>query len=539
MHIDASQTHNSLLDKKIGSGLVFGKFMPLHEGHVHLLNFARLASQRLTILVCTLSSEPIPGEVRFQWVKKQFPDANVVHHYADIPQDPSEHPDFWNIWKESIKRHCPNEDFDALFGSEDYGWKMAEVMGIGYIPVDRVRNLVPISGTEMRKEPMKNWEYLPPIVRPYFAKRVAIVGPDFVGKPMLTKKLAEYYSTVSVAQYAQGLLDGYVSYRGYKPGEIRYEDISTIARGQMVTEDSLVHRANRVIISDTELTSTVYWSNFYFKKCPQWLADEAKRRKHDLYIIPLPDLPETENPQHPMADPVEREKFVKWWEETLNQKGARYVKISGDKNAQLGKAIKEIDDLIEAYKYKPVKFAVLATDIVTFAFDEGKLKVLLVNVDRPPHFNNIPGFPGGLVDPTETVEDSALRHLYKKGVVASDDIYIEQLRTFSAVDRDPRGRVVSTAFLGLVKKIDLMKEGEAYWEDVDKISELAYDHKRILEVALDRLRSKIEHSDLVTHLMPKGYSLDDLKNAYEAISGNKMDYNSFQEKAKNLNILSK
>lgn len=531
------QNHSSLLDKKIGSGLVFGKFMPMHEGHVHLLNFARLVTHRLTILVCSLPDEPIPGEIRFQWVKKQFPDVNVVHHYASIPQDPSEHPDFWNIWKESIKRHCPNEEFDALFGSEDYGWKMAEVMGISYIPVNRMRDLVPVSGTAMRKEPMKNWDYLPSVVRPYFAKRVAIVGPDSTGKSTIAKKLAEYYNTVYVAEYAREFLDECVAHRGYKTGEVRYEDIHAIARGQTATEDSLVYRANRVLLCDTDLLTTVFWSNFYFKKCPEWVEAEAQKRKYDLYLLLEPDVPYIEDSLRPIGDLEERKKLVLWWEETLAKKGARYLRVNGNWNERLAKSVKAIDELIEAHTYKPFKFAIFATDTVVFSFADEELKVLLVPVVRPPHFNNIPGFPGGLVGLVETAEESSVRHLIKKVGVDVSRIYFEQLYTFSDPDRDPRGRVVSTAFLGLTHNTELNKGSTAYWYPVSKISELAYDHKQILEVALNRLRLKLEHTDIVTHLMPSKYSLTELKKIYKVIFGKKFEGKDFEKKMKDLNIL--
>jgi HTH-type transcriptional repressor of NAD biosynthesis genes len=445
-------------------------------------------------------------------VKNQFPDANVVHHYALIPQDPSEHPDFWNIWKESIERHCPGEEFDALFGSEDYGWKMAHVMGIEYIPVDRIRDLVPISGTAMRTDPMRNWEYLPVVVRPYFAKRVAIVGPESSGKSTLAKNLAEYYHTAFVADYKRSLLKEYATHKEYHPGEIQEEDISTIARGQIVTEDSLVKRANRVIFSDTELSSIVLWAMSHFNYCPPWIVREAEKRMYDLYLLLEPDVLESK---------AEERKAVAAWEELLKNKGAQYLKVGGTHNESFSKAIRVVDQLIKAGSYSAVKFAILAVDIVLFSIQEGELKVLLVKVNRPPHFVDVPGFPGGVIDPSETAEETAIRQLKNKGGVDLDNVYIEQLATFSDPARDPRGRVVSTAFLGLTNRSNLVPESQAYWYPVNKISEMAYDHKLILDQALARLRSKIEHTDLATRLLPEGFSGAELQNVHEIILGKK------------------
>jgi HTH-type transcriptional regulator, transcriptional repressor of NAD biosynthesis genes len=315
--------------KYVGSGLVFGKFLPFHAGHQYLINFARASCRRLTILVCTLPSEPIPGEIRFQWVKEMYPDCNVVHHYAEIPQNPEEHPDFWNIWKRSIEKHCPFEEFDALFGSEDYGWRMAETMGIDYVPVNRERDLLSVSGTEIRNNPYRCWKYIPEVARPYFARRVAIVGPESTGKSMLAENLAEHYATVRVSEYARGLLDEYAANRFYKPGEVRYEDIATIARGQKVTEDFQARRCNKVLFCDTELMTTVFWSNYYFGKCPEWVKKEAQERKYNMYLLLAPDVPYAPDAQRPMSDIRQRRKFFEWWKARLDGLGARYAVIAG------------------------------------------------------------------------------------------------------------------------------------------------------------------------------------------------------------------
>jgi NadR type nicotinamide-nucleotide adenylyltransferase len=332
--------------KKIGSGLVFGKFMPLHEGHILLLNFAKKSCHRLTILVCTLPGEPIPGEIRYLWVKELFPDCNVVHHYAEIPQEPSEHPDFWNIWKESIARYCPGEEFEALFGSEDYGWKMAKTMGIQYIPVNRERDLVPVSGTDIRNDPMKYWKFLPKVIRPYYAKRVCVIGPESTGKSHIVEKLAQHYDTVWVPEYARGLLREYERNRQYGNGEVRYEDIETIARGQIVTEDSQAQRCNRILFCDTDLATTVYWSYFYFGKCPDWIEEEAEKRKYDLYLLVDVDVPWVDDGMRPMADYAKRQAFFECLKKELDTKKMPYAVINGDWESRFAKARNAVDALM-------------------------------------------------------------------------------------------------------------------------------------------------------------------------------------------------
>lgn len=335
-----------LYGKKLGSGLVFGKFMPFHEGHRYLLNFAQRSVHKLTILVCSLKDEPIPGEIRFQWIKESFPEANVIHHYQEIPQDPSEDPNFWQIWDESIRRHCPGEEFDCLFGSEDYGWKMAERMGIRYIPVNRVRNLVPISGTEMRENPMEHWEYLPAVVRPYFLKKVCVVGPESSGKSTFVKDLAKHYNTVYAEEYGHNFVEEYLRNGARQPGQVLLEDFPDIARGQLASEDSLAQRANRVMFCDTDLITTQYWANFYTGSCPEWIAREADKRTYDLYLLLDTDVPFVQDGQRVMDDIEARRAHHKWWEMELIRRGRPFVKISGNWQQRFATAQQAVDSLL-------------------------------------------------------------------------------------------------------------------------------------------------------------------------------------------------
>lgn len=326
-------------------GLVFGKFMPLHEGHLHLLRFARASCDRLTIIVCTLPDEPIPGLVRFGWVKECFPDATVIHHDDVVPQHPEEHPKFWTIWRDTIRDHCEQGDFDALFGSEDYGWRMAEELGIEYVPVNRSRSLVPVSGTAVRENPMAEWHYIPEVARPYFASRVRVVGPESSGKSVLTMKLAEHFGTVYVDEYARRLLEEYVKHRRYQPGEVRYVDMPNIARGQMVTENTMARLANRVIFCDTDVRTTVFWSSWYFGRCPGWIAEEAKRRRYALTLLLSPDVPWIKDDLRPMHDLEERKKCFDWFVAEMERNGEKYVVIEGGWDKRFETAVAAVKDL--------------------------------------------------------------------------------------------------------------------------------------------------------------------------------------------------
>jgi len=343
----------------IGHGLVFGKFMPPTNGHLYFINFARQSCRKLTIIVCSLPTEPIAGEQRYKWMKELFPDCNVVHHYVDIQQEPYGQNDeaFFNKWRDSIHKHCPGEKFDALFASESYGYKMADVLETKFIPVDVKRDLVQISGTKMRENPLQHWELLNPVIRPYFLKRVALVGPESTGKSTLAKDLAEHFDTVSVAEYARDMLADFAAHiPGYDQSQPTIKDMSTIARGQIASEDALARQANRIMFCDTEMRTTEYWSNFYFNDCPKWITKAAEERKYDLYMLQDPRGIESSyvaDVQRPMPELKDRIAMFEWWKAELTKKKLPFVVIDGnDWKTRFQKAViavyQNIPDMITA-----------------------------------------------------------------------------------------------------------------------------------------------------------------------------------------------
>ncbi|MBP9749287.1 MAG: NUDIX domain-containing protein [Candidatus Pacebacteria bacterium] len=178
-----------------------------------------------------------------------------------------------------------------------------------------------------------------------------------------------------------------------------------------------------------------------------------------------------------------------------------------------------------------LRFAILATDTVAFRLHSGRLEVLLIPVENPD-FTGKEGLPGGLIDPKETAEQSAVRHLANKGGLSG--AYLEQLYTFSDVDRDPRGRVVSVAHLALFAPDEASLETGAVrgarWCSVTSVPKLAYDHDRILATALERLRARIEYTTIIRHLLPREFTLTDLQSAYESVLGHELDKRNFRKK---------
>lgn len=172
----------------------------------------------------------------------------------------------------------------------------------------------------------------------------------------------------------------------------------------------------------------------------------------------------------------------------------------------------------------------VSVDCVIFGFDENTLKVLLIKSDLP-EFRDQWSLLGDLVRLNEDQDTASYRVL--KDRTGLKDVYLEQVHTFSAVDRHPAGRVVSTAYFSLinVKHYHLSKKDhELHWHAVEDITQMAFDHKLILETCLARLKQKVQTEPIIFNLLEKKFSLRQLQYLYEAVLGVKLDRRNFRKK---------
>ncbi|MBL0146973.1 MAG: NUDIX hydrolase [Chitinophagaceae bacterium] len=172
----------------------------------------------------------------------------------------------------------------------------------------------------------------------------------------------------------------------------------------------------------------------------------------------------------------------------------------------------------------------LSVDCVIFGFDENKLKVLLIRSDFKDYLDRW-SLLGDLVNPQEDLDEAAYNILKKR--TGLNDVYLEQVQTFGAINRHPAGRVISVAFCSLINvqhhKLKILAN-ELHWHDVKNVTDLAFDHQQIFEVCFGRLQKRIQEHPLGFNLLPKKFSLRELQNLYEAILDTKMDRRNFRKK---------
>jgi len=277
------------MSKKYKNGLVLGKFLPPHLGHFFLIDTALENSETVHVLVCSLIRELIPGKLRYEWIKEHYsknPNVRVIHVARELPQYPEEDPEnFWQIWHDVV--YSKVKELDCIFASEDYVKPFADVLGINSYMVDRGRIKVPISGTAIRENPLKHWDFIPDVAKPYFTKRIAILGPESSGKSTLTKMLAKHYGVEYVEEYGRLVYE-------FRKGELDEEAFTHIAEGRQVLEDYKLKSGNKLLICDTEDITTYLFSRMFlpatYKNIEKILLNKINdTRKYDLYMLLAPD----------------------------------------------------------------------------------------------------------------------------------------------------------------------------------------------------------------------------------------------------------
>lgn len=181
-----------------------------------------------------------------------------------------------------------------------------------------------------------------------------------------------------------------------------------------------------------------------------------------------------------------------------------------------------------------------AVDCIIFGFDDEDLKILLIKRDFEPEKGKW-SLMGGFMKKNETFDNAANRVLNK--LTGFHDIYMEQLYTFSEIDRDPVARTISVAYFALINIKDhdeeLIEQYSAKWFSVNNIPHLIFDHNQMVEKAIRRLRRRTSNKPIGFDLLPEKFTMRQLQKLYESILDEKLDKRNFINKINSLKILVK
>ena len=191
-------------------------------------------------------------------------------------------------------------------------------------------------------------------------------------------------------------------------------------------------------------------------------------------------------------------------------------------------------------RYRSHHKILVAVDCIIFGFDGSQLKALLIKRGFEPEKGKW-SLMGGFVGKGENADEAATRVLYS--LTGMKDIYMEQLYTFSDVNRDSAGRVISIAYFALINIADyseqLQLEHEAKWFLLNRMPPLIFDHRQMVKKAKERLQEKVVAHPVGFELLPTKFTLPQLQSLYEAIYDTPLDKRNFTKKILSLGVLNK
>jgi HTH-type transcriptional regulator, transcriptional repressor of NAD biosynthesis genes len=319
------------------TGLVLGKFMPLHRGHIALVEFALQHCNELIVLLCASEKEPIPGSVRKHWLRETFESekrVRIVHVEYDENELPNTSVSSLEVskkWADYIWKKFPG--ISMFFSSEPYGEYVADHLRISHFCFDQERKTVPVSASAILSDPFTNWEYISLAARPYFGKKICISGSESTGKSTLAINLAKHYNTPVVEEMAREVIE--------KTNDVVFEDLMKIATLHAETINKKMKLVNKILICDTDVNITKSYSKYLFKKplvTPQWIDDA---NQYGLHLYLETDCPFVQDGTR--LSKIERDNLDAFHKTQLREAGIDFVSITGNWEERFEKAVAVID----------------------------------------------------------------------------------------------------------------------------------------------------------------------------------------------------
>src|SRR5262249_22210098 len=160
---------------------------------------------------------------------------------------------------------------------EEYGEHVANYMGIAHVSFDKARLLNSVSGTDIRRDPFKYWDFISEEAKPYFVKKISILGSESTRKSTLTEKLAAHYNTAFVSEAGREVVE--------KTEKCRFDDLIQISEMHAKRISEQITQANKLLFIDTDINITRSYASFLFNKelaMPSWIEE---LNKADLYLF--------------------------------------------------------------------------------------------------------------------------------------------------------------------------------------------------------------------------------------------------------------
>lgn len=342
------------MSKKVG--MYGGKFLVVHSGHVYSMIKASTMVDELHVIVSYDTEfekkklfkdaviDHVSFEVRLRWWHQITKDMPHVHVHAVEEKQTGEFSD-WEKGAEGIKAVIKKE-IDVVFSSEEeYGVYFDKLYpSARHIVIDSERQKYNVSATKLRTEGvMKHWNMLPEVVKPYFVKKVVIVGTESCGKSTLVKNLANLYNTNYVEEFGRT----YYERLGNCADVTLTKDYAEIAFEHKYQEKKQTEKANKVLFIDTEAVVTQYYAHLYLDYHDNVVEEIIKAQEYDLWIFLEIDVDWIDDGTRLHGEDQTRRDNNEYLKNMLEERDISYTTISGSFEGRLSAAIDKVDELLE------------------------------------------------------------------------------------------------------------------------------------------------------------------------------------------------
>lgn len=320
-------------------GLVIGKFLPIHEGHIALIRFAASQCDELIVSMSYTNADVIDHTTRLDWIRvifKTSPNITVASVEDNFDDESLSLAVRTPIWADIV--HKKYGAIDILFSSEEYGDAFAKNLGAKHVAFDPDRNKYPVSASLIRKYPFQYWSFIPGVVKPYFVKKICFYGPESTGKSTMAIKMAEHFNTLFVPEVARELITS---------NEFTVEDIIRIGHAQTDRIREKVKSANKILFCDTDVITTEIYSNHYLGVIPPILFDLEKVVKYDYYFLFNTDTPWVADHMRDLGE--KRLEMYTIFKEALDERNIPYIVVQGNYEEREKFVRDELDKVISTF----------------------------------------------------------------------------------------------------------------------------------------------------------------------------------------------
>jgi HTH-type transcriptional repressor of NAD biosynthesis genes len=310
--------------------------MPVHKGHLALIDFASSQCDELIVSMSYTDLDPIDASIRFSWLKSIYKESGSSMRIEMVKDDFDDETlvleERTKLWAQFIQNRFPK--IDVVFSSEPYGDPLSKHLGAKSVLFDLNRDQFPVSAIKIREQPMKYWDFIPTPVRPFFVKKICFYGPESTGKTEMARRMAAHYQTEFVPEVAREMITS---------NDFTLADIIQIGEAQTKRIKEKCKRANKLLFCDTDLITTQIYSQQYMNEVPPVLVELENQIQYDMYFLFDIDVPWVPDGLRDLGH--KRSEMASIFKSELERRAIPYTLVSGTWEERFELIKKEIDQL--------------------------------------------------------------------------------------------------------------------------------------------------------------------------------------------------